>query len=118
MPYPEEKLQSLEERLHAVEGGDKYGLEATDLCLFLDDRLPTNFKTLEFDNYKGSSCPRVHLAMYCQKMAAYIYDDKILDSLTEASLSWYVNLEQGRIKTWKDLAEAFLKQCKYNKDMA
>ncbi|RDY00950.1 hypothetical protein CR513_15797, partial [Mucuna pruriens] len=112
----EEKLQSLEERLCAIEGGDKYGLEAVDLRLVSDVGLPTDFKTLEFDKYKGSSCPRVHLAMYYRKMAAYIYDDK--DSLTRAALSWYVDLEQGRIKTWRDLAKAFLKQYKYNKDMA
>ncbi|RDX85505.1 hypothetical protein CR513_33291, partial [Mucuna pruriens] len=113
--------------LNAVSGvgpsGDKYGLEAADLCLVLDVGLPTDFKTLEFNKYKGSSYPRVHLAMYYQKMATYIYDGKILvhcfqDSLTEAALSWYVSLERGRIKTWRDLAEAFLKQYKYNKDMA
>ncbi|RDX93095.1 hypothetical protein CR513_24688, partial [Mucuna pruriens] len=70
---------------------------------------------LEFDKYKGSSCPHVHLAMYCRKMAAYTYDDKVLIhcfhySLIRAALGWYVGLEQGRIKTWRDLAEAFLKQ--------
>ncbi|RDX83406.1 hypothetical protein CR513_35677, partial [Mucuna pruriens] len=31
------------------------------------------------------------------------------DSLTRAALSWYVDLERGRIKTWRDLVEAFLK---------
>ncbi|RDY05744.1 hypothetical protein CR513_10382, partial [Mucuna pruriens] len=110
---------SLEKRLRTIEGGDKYGLEAVDLCLVLDVGLPTDFKTLEFDKYKGSSCPRVQLAMYCQKMATYIYDDKVLihcfqDSLIGAALSWYVNLERKRIKTCRDLAEAFLKQYKYN----
>ncbi|RDX97578.1 hypothetical protein CR513_19631, partial [Mucuna pruriens] len=55
-------------------------------------------------------------------MAAYIHDDKILihcfqDSLTRAALGWYVSVERGRIKTWRDLVEAFLKQYKYNEDM-
>ncbi|RDY01164.1 hypothetical protein CR513_15544, partial [Mucuna pruriens] len=40
---------SLEEHLRAIEGGDKYGLEAVDLCLVLDVRLPADFKTPEFD---------------------------------------------------------------------
>ncbi|RDX69717.1 hypothetical protein CR513_51136, partial [Mucuna pruriens] len=45
-------------------------------------------------------------------MAAHIQDDKILvhcfqDSLSGAALSWY-----------KDLAKAFLKQYRYNEDMA
>ncbi|RDX73119.1 hypothetical protein CR513_47317, partial [Mucuna pruriens] len=105
---------SLEERLDAIEGGDKYGLEVVDLCLVLDVGLPIDFKTLEFDKYKGSSYPRVHLAMYCWKMAAYIYDDKVLihcfqDNQTGATFNWYVSLEQGHIKTWRDLTKAFLK---------
>ncbi|RDY13185.1 hypothetical protein CR513_01928, partial [Mucuna pruriens] len=113
--------RSIEERLRVVEGGDRYGLEAVDLCLVLDIGLPVDFKTPEFDKYKGSSYPRVHLAMYCWKMTAYIYDYKILihcfqDSLTGATLNWYVSLERRRIK--RDMAEAFLKQYKYNEDMA
>ncbi|RDX90806.1 hypothetical protein CR513_27314, partial [Mucuna pruriens] len=56
---------SLLERLRAVEGGDKYRLEAVDLCLFSNVGLSADFKTLEFDKYKESSFPRVHLAMYC-----------------------------------------------------
>ncbi|RDX77616.1 hypothetical protein CR513_42235, partial [Mucuna pruriens] len=101
--------QSLEERLQVVEGKNSYGLEAADLCVVPDVGLSADFKTLEFDKYKGSSCPRVHLAMYCRKMAAYIYDNKVLihcfqDSLTGATLNWDV--------------EAFLKKYKYNEDMA
>ncbi|RDX68789.1 hypothetical protein CR513_52184, partial [Mucuna pruriens] len=40
------------------------------------------------------------------------------DSLTGAVLSWYVNLENGCVKTWRDLAEVFLCQYKYNEDIA
>ncbi|RDX71675.1 hypothetical protein CR513_48949, partial [Mucuna pruriens] len=69
-----------------------YELEAIDLCLVPNVGLPADFKTPEFDKYKGSTCPRVHLAMYYRKMEAHIYDDKILihyfqDSLTRAALS-------------------------------
>ncbi|RDX78344.1 hypothetical protein CR513_41391, partial [Mucuna pruriens] len=50
-----------------------------------------------FAKYKGSSCPRMHLAMYCRKMASYIHQEKILvhcfqDSLTGAALSWVQGL--------------------------
>ncbi|RDX81087.1 hypothetical protein CR513_38277, partial [Mucuna pruriens] len=34
------------------------------------------------------------------------------------ALSWYVSLERGHVRTWKDLAEAFLKQYRYNEEMA
>ncbi|RDX76535.1 hypothetical protein CR513_43458, partial [Mucuna pruriens] len=85
--------------------------------------LPTKFKTPKFDKYKGSFYPRVHLVMYCRKMTTYIHDDKILihcfqASLTGTALGWYVSLERGRIKMWRDQVEAFLKQYKYNEDMA
>ncbi|XP_050876852.1 uncharacterized protein LOC127080578 [Lathyrus oleraceus] len=42
----------------------------------------------------------------------------LVDSLTRASLSWYMKLERRRIQSWLDLANAFLKQYKYNLDMA
>ncbi|RDX61697.1 hypothetical protein CR513_60051, partial [Mucuna pruriens] len=98
IPQSEEKWQSFKEQLRAMEGRDRYGLEAVDLCLVPNLGLPTDFKTLEFNKYKGSSYPKVHLAMYCRKMAAYIYDKKVpihyfQDSLTRAALSWFVNLE-------------------------
>ncbi|RDX89630.1 hypothetical protein CR513_28629, partial [Mucuna pruriens] len=47
---------SLEERLRAIEGGDKYGLEAINLCLISDVGLPADFKTPEFDKW-GVSTP-------------------------------------------------------------
>ncbi|RDX92396.1 hypothetical protein CR513_25483, partial [Mucuna pruriens] len=113
----------LEERLRIIEGFDSHELDVVDLCLVPDVVLPTDFKIPKFKKYRGSSCPHVHLAMYYRKMASYIHQDKMLvhcfqDSLTGAALSWYVNLEKGRVKMWKDLAEAFLCQYKYNKDMA
>ncbi|RDY07923.1 hypothetical protein CR513_07897, partial [Mucuna pruriens] len=64
--------------LRVVERGNQFGLEFVDLCLFLDVNLLADFKLSEFDKYKGSSYPKVHLAMYYKKMAAYIHDDKIL----------------------------------------
>ncbi|RDX76373.1 hypothetical protein CR513_43640, partial [Mucuna pruriens] len=111
IPLGEEKLNSLEERT------ENHGLDVVDLCLVPNIVLPADFKTPKFEKYKGIFYPRVHLAMYCTKIASYIHQDKILvhcfqDSLTGATLSWYINLEKG------DLAEAFVRQYKYNKDMA
>jgi hypothetical protein len=47
-------------------------------------------------------------------MAEVIYDDKLLiyffqDSLTGSALSWYMRLDNAKVKKWKDLVEAFLK---------
>ncbi|RDX81653.1 hypothetical protein CR513_37636, partial [Mucuna pruriens] len=100
-----------------------YGFQAVDLCLVPDMVIPHNFKVPDFDKYKGNSCQKNHLISYCRKMDAHTHNDKLLiyffqESLTKAALGWYLNLENGRIQTWKDLVEAFLKQYKYNKDMA
>ncbi|RDX78074.1 hypothetical protein CR513_41703, partial [Mucuna pruriens] len=116
-------LRKSEECLRAVEGKDRCELEEVDLCLVPDVGLLVDFKTPKFDKYKGSAYSRVHLAMYCRKMVAHIYDDKILihyfqDSLTRAALNQYVSLERGHVKTWRDSAEAFLKQYMFNEDMA
>jgi hypothetical protein len=40
------------------------------------------------------------------------------DSLSGASLDWYMQLERTQVQTWKDLADVFMKQYKYNLDMA
>ncbi|RDX67542.1 hypothetical protein CR513_53575, partial [Mucuna pruriens] len=123
MPYGWNTIiEDPRERLQIVEGGDRYRLDIVDLCLVPKVGLPIDFKTPKFDKYKGRSYPQVHLAIYYRKMATYIYNDKIpihcfQDSLIGAALNWYVSLERGHVKTWRDLAEAFLKQYKYNEDM-
>ncbi|XP_027343037.1 uncharacterized protein LOC113855605 [Abrus precatorius] len=117
------KLQLLEDRLRAVEG-NSYGIgDAVDLCLVPDLVIPPKFKAPEFDKYRGITCPKSHLTMYYRKMASHARDDKLLihvfqDSLIGAALNWYMHLERTRIHCWKNLADAFLKQYKYNIDMA
>ena len=36
------------------------------------------FKVPDFDKYKGATCPKNHLKMYCRKMGAYAKDEKLL----------------------------------------
>lgn len=77
----------------------------------------------DLPKYKGLSCPRSHITMYCRKMASYISNDDLLihyfqDKLSRASLEWYMSFEHTKIRSWRDLSEAFLKQYKYNLDMA
>ena len=40
------------------------------------------------------------------------------DSLAGAAVAWYTNLEAFQIRSWKDLATAFIGQYQYNTDMA
>jgi len=56
-------------------------------------------------------------------MSAHAHDEKLLihffqDSLAGMALSWYMHLRPTRFHSCKDLVGAFLKQYKYNIDMA
>ena len=119
-----EKLNLIKERLGAVEGfGDYPFIDMTDLCLVPDVVIPPKFKVPDFDRYKGTTCPKNHLKMYCWKMGAYSRDEKLLlhifqDSLAGAVVIWYTNLEALRIRLWKDLITAFIRKYQYNTDMA
>jgi len=118
------KLEILEERVRAIEGGGSYGFgDVARLSLVPGVMIPHKFKVPEFEKYQGTTCPKSHLTMYGRKMAAYAYDDKLLihcfqDSLAGVALNWYTHLEPSRIHSWMDLADAFVKQYKYNTDSA
>ncbi|MCI11551.1 gag-protease polyprotein, partial [Trifolium medium] len=58
-----------------------------------------------------------------RKMASFANDDKLMmhcfqDGLTGVSLNWYIQLEGSHIRSWRDLANDFIKQYQYNIDMA
>src|ERR1044072_2354177 len=119
----EKKLHLLEKRMKAIEGRDSLGLDALSLCLVPGIKIPAKFKIPTFEKYKGTSCPITHIKAYCNKMAPYAENAKLLmhvfqDSLSGASLEWYTQLERTHIQTWKELAEAFVNQYDYNRDMA
>ncbi|WJX20399.1 hypothetical protein P8452_09959 [Trifolium repens] len=116
------KFKAIEDRLKTIEG-DSDSLDFADMCLVPDLVLPPKFKVPEFEKYMGLSCPKNHLIMYSRKMASYTNDDKLMihcfqDSLAGASLNWYMQLEGSHIRSWRDLANAFIKQYQYNLDMA
>ena len=61
--------------------------------------------------------------MYCRKMTGYTSNDKLLihcfqDSLTGSAIRWYNLLSRDQIKSWTNLAKAFLVQYKHMKDIA
>lgn len=98
-------------------------LDAAEICLVPGVVILAKFKVPDFEKYKGASDLRTHIRAYCRKMAAYSNDDRLLmhfyqDSLNGASLDWYMQLEGTHIRTWKEMAEAFLKYYQYNTHMA
>jgi len=119
-----DKLFALEERLRAVEGNDWFNpMRAAEVCLVPNIVVPKDFRIPDFIKYTGLECPNTHLRSYCNKMAKVIRDDKLLiyffqDSLAGFALSWYMRLDSVRIRRWIDLVEAFLKQYKFNLEIA
>ncbi|KAA3470476.1 hypothetical protein EPI10_016185 [Gossypium australe] len=85
----------LEEKFKAIESADScYGMDAKDLSLVPDLVLPYKFKMPEFEKYNGTSCPEAHITMFCRRMMC-----------------------RARIGSWRDLAQAFMKQYSHVTDM-
>ena len=107
-----------------MERSDVYGMvDAYKMSLVPDLVLPPKFKVPTFDKYDGTKCPSAHLYMYCRKMTRYTSNDKLLihcfqDSLSGSATRWYNFLSRDQIKSWTDLAKAFLVQYKHMTDTA
>ncbi|XP_058741044.1 uncharacterized protein LOC131613387 [Vicia villosa] len=115
-------FRGLEERMRAMEG-QGLGMDISDLGLVPGVRVPPKFKVPDFEKYKGNTCPKTHVRAYYRKMHVYSEDEGLLmhffqDSLTGASLEWYMRLERTHIRSWRDLVDAFIKQYQYNVGMA
>jgi hypothetical protein len=118
-----EKWTALEERIRAVEGNHLCDLvKAVNMCLVPNIVISKKFRVPEFVKYTGTQCPVTHLKVYCNKMAEVVDDEKLLihffqDSLSGAALTWYMRLNNIKVKKWKDLVDAFMRQYKFNIDV-
>jgi len=87
------KLEILKERLQAIEGNKSYGFsDAVGLFMVPDVVIPSKFKVPEFEKYRGTTCPKSHITMYCRKMVGHTHDEKLFiyffqDSLVGAALN-------------------------------
>ncbi|KAK2427030.1 hypothetical protein QL285_025638 [Trifolium repens] len=117
------QFDKMQLEIKALRGKDLFGKDAHDLCLVPNVKIPPKFKVPEFEKYKGNSCPQSHLVMYARKMSTQTDNHQLLihyfqDSLTGAALKWYMGLDSANIRTFDGLGEAFIRQYKYNLDMA
>ena len=114
----------LEARIRAIEGADLYDpVKTVEMCLVPNVVVLKKFRILDFIKYTGMQCPVTYLKSYCNKMAEVVHDKELLmhffqDSLNGPTLSWYMRLDNTRIRSRKDLVDAFVKQYKYNMDIA
>ena len=52
-------------------------------------------------------------------MTEVVQDERLLihffqDSLSDVALTWYTHLENTKVRGWKDLVDAFIRQYKFN----
>ena len=97
---------------------DLESVDPKELSLVPDVVISPKFKMPKFKKYDGTKCPKNHWATYCNKMARHAHDEglfihKFYDGLTGAAVQWYRRLKKNQIRTWSDLARAFLKRYKY-----
>jgi hypothetical protein len=117
------KFIALEQRMRAFEGIHLYDpIKAAEMCLVPNIVFPKNFRVPEFVKYTGTQCPITYLKSYCNKMAEVVDNEKLLihffqDSLSDVSLTWYMRLNNTKVKKWKDLVDAFMRQYKFNIDV-
>ena len=60
--------------------------------------------------------------MYTRSMAAYINNEKLMvhcfqHSLKDSPLQWFLQLDKAKIRGWRDLAEAFVNQYRFNAEI-
>jgi hypothetical protein len=117
-----DKWVALEQRLRAFEGTSLHDhIKAVEMCLVPNVVIPKKFRVPEFIKYTRTQCPVTHLKAYCNKMTEVVYDEKLLihffqDSLSDVVLTWYIRLDNTKVKKWKDLVDAFIRQFKFNMD--
>ena len=92
---------------------DLGSVDPRKLCLVPDLFIPSKFKMPTFEKYDGTKCPENHLAIYCHKMVGHAHNEDLLihvfyDSLIGTVAQWYVKLKKEKIRTWRNLARAFL----------
>ncbi|KAA3483267.1 Gag-pro-like protein [Gossypium australe] len=119
----EDRYKWLEKKFRVMESVDYfYGVDAKELSLVPNLVLPLKFKTPEFEKYNGTSCPEAHITMFYRRMTGYVNNDQLLihyfqDSLIGSATKWYNQLSHAKINSWKDLAQAFMKQYSNVTDM-
>jgi len=114
---------ALEEMVRAVEGNHLCDLvKAVKMSLVPNVVIRKKFRVPEFVKYTGTQCPVTHLKAYYNKMVEVVDNEKLLihffqDSLSDAALTWYMRLDNAKVKKWKDLVDAFMRQYKFNIDV-
>ena len=104
------KMEEMIRRAHKMEELMDYN----SLSLFPNARLPPKFKMPTLDKFDGTSCPKSHLKMYMRTMQPLGVTEEVLaqmfqNTLIGATLRWFLNLDDARVRSWEDICREFHK---------
>ena len=90
-------------------------MEYQSFSLFPNVRLPPKFKMQTLDKFDGTSYPKSHLKMYMRAIQPLGATEELLaqmfqNTLTVATLSWFLNLNDARAKSSEDICHEFHNQ--------
>ena len=79
-------------------------MDYDSLSLFPKARLPPKFKMPNLDKFNGTGCPKSHLKMYIRAMQPLGATKEVLaqmfqNTLIEAALRWFINLDDARARS-------------------
>jgi hypothetical protein len=100
----QDKMAALKAIIKIVERVDLYNpVRAAEMCLVLNMVFPKKFHVSKLIKYNGTQCPVTQLKSCCNKMAEVVHEEKLLmhffqDSLSGATLSWYMRLNNTKIQ--------------------
>ena len=115
-----ERMNKMEEMIRrACKMKDLMVMDYESLSLFPNVRLPPKFKMSTLDKFDWTGFPKPHLKMYMRAMQLLgvieeLFAQMFQNTLTEATLKWFLNLDDARARSWKDIYHEFHKQYKYN----
>ncbi|XP_070015719.1 uncharacterized protein [Nicotiana sylvestris] len=114
------EIKKLTSRVQGFEGNKGVeGLNYEDLYVQPDVELPGGYKPPKFEMFDGTSDPRVHLRMYCDKLVGVGRDEKIhmkmfMRSLRGDALSWYISQDAKKWTSWVNMASDFMDRFRFN----
>lgn len=92
------------------------------LTIFPEVFNPEKFKMPDIDKYDGTGCPKTHLQLFFSNVGSMGLTQKQMAQIFPRTLSgaagrWFAQIEKSTLKSWDDIANAFVKQYNYNTQM-
>ncbi|XP_059280950.1 uncharacterized protein LOC132034572 [Lycium ferocissimum] len=117
------KMKSLEQAMKNLQGlGGYKSVSFRDLCMFPDVHLSLGFKSPKFEKCDGHGDPVAHLKKYCNQLRGAGGKQELLmanfgECFTGLALEWFIDQDITKWHIWDDMAQEFVQQFQYNKDL-